>query len=531
MATQPPIKIVKIPTVENYEFNKSINTMSFNINGGNGFVDGTQSHAQLTILPTVLDSNSTNMILPVSIGVPRTAGDREVFAPSSAVALIRGSKSISKNGFYSSKRYNNIVYENVDWYTSSSELKTAEALYRGGPSSLNYGGYRVRNGILPNTPFITYSRPSALSTAYTTELSKVHQGDVYIPWEYICLSGQSNQFPYVFVGDTLVKVELENVLDVMGVVPVQENYLPQNVECDDNAAADYGSATNPILETAEYENDLICQECPFYVGAPVRLEYNDGATTQNVYTTITQLKIDSATNKLNIVVADPVAAAGGRTDVTLSYRVRAAGGVAPQFTVSWSVIEANALLHKLLLPPSQLEKAMKNMRDLELTFTDYDLLERTLGAGREVSDSITLPPRCMGMAVITPQVGTIISGLDEVSKYRFAIDGKAQYNRDVTVGRADIIARSLYNFELKRFFANMGKRLVKYDAEAVNYVAPNNTDTHAFFPITTPVVNIQQTVNMRLNAEGVTDIAAKNYYYCRMVIRSMMVKDGRIIMA
>jgi hypothetical protein len=135
---------------------------------------------------------------------------------------------------------------------------------------------------------------------------------------------------------------------------------------------------------------------------------------------------------------------------------------------------------------------------------------------------------CAGLAILTPQNLTFLSGFDTCDRYRLAIDGVANTNRDIYVGDIDKVDRQLHNHMLKKFFGNLGKPLFKYDAQTIDARRVDDNATHAFYPLVTPYVPRSQIVQLQLFSN--TNMAQKTVFYVSNHQRVLKISNGRVML-
>lgn len=269
--------------------------------------------------------------------------------------------------------------------------------------------------------------------------------------------------------------------------------------------------------------------CPLYVGAAIRILFQDATSIAagTVDAVVSSLTING--KDLEILVKDTagndgvdVGTSNALTQVGFGFRYET-GNV--KFAVNWRIHEVYAQLHEIQLLPSQREAARKALADLEIPFTSRYLKMRNMPSTAAHTEVIQADPNCAGVAVLTPQNLTLLSGFDNCSSYRFAIDGKETTNRDVRVGDERSVGRQLHNHLLKRFYGNLGKRLRKYDANPIDYAAPENQATHAFYPLVTPVVPRPQIIQLQLFSD--TAMSGKPVFYVFYHQKVLALSNGR----
>jgi hypothetical protein len=274
---------------------------------------------------------------------------------------------------------------------------------------------------------------------------------------------------------------------------------------------------------------------PWYVGAPVQFCGIDisGAieTASRVESTITSVKVNG--DNVEVVVSPTLAAVGGGATTlvvpTLQYRDSKAG---TKFNVNWVVDEVYAELFQLQLTPQQLTKAKSNMSNMQIPWIDQQLIQRNMPSNSTAhTEVLQALAGTVGLAVLTPQNLTLLSGFDNCARYRFAINGKEVTNQDIVVGAADLKGRQLHNYFLKTFFGNLGQSLKKYDANACDYVHLDNQATHAMYPLIIPNMPQESVVQVQLVASDGTSMAGKNLFYIFYRQRVMSISNGRVMIS
>jgi hypothetical protein len=123
----------------------------------------------------------------------------------------------------------------------------------------------------------------------------------------------------------------------------------------------------------------------------------------------------------------------------------------------------------------------------------------------------------------------LLSGFDGCISYRYSINGVSTTNRDIAVGAIDRTQRQLHNHLLKKFYANLGQPLSKYDAETVDLARTDDKRTHAHYPLVTPLVPTPQIIQLQLFADGNT-MTSKNLFFVQVYTRMMKITNGVVQM-
>lgn len=206
------------------------------------------------------------------------------------------------------------------------------------------------------------------------------------------------------------------------------------------------------------------------------------------------------------------------------------------FTVDWTIDEVYLQMHVLNLMPQQQENARRALQEgLQIPWLEYRLLQKHTSATTALAEVVELLPNCVGCVVLTPQNLQLASSFDHCTSYRFALDGKEVTDRDITCGMWTT-NRSLHNLQLKRFFANIGKDLMKYDAAWMNRSAigfydsalgtPADVNTMSVFPLVVPQKNDYTILQIQLFST--TAMQEKNLFIVSAHERTLQFKDGRV---
>lgn len=332
---------------------------------------------------------------------------------------------------------------------------------------------------------------------------------------------------YHVVLDTEITVDANDLVSLIhAAYYVEALNLP--ALCDDitPTANVIGDATHPLVLEDHFTNDdkPSHNECALYIGAPISVIALDGTANTIHFSETTVASLTIAGANLEVVLATPLSVGTNnqQTNIYISYRTSTAN---TKFTVSWQVDEMYAQLHEIQLMPTQKESARKALANLEIPFVSQYLKQRNMPSTTVHTEVIEAAPNCLGLSVLTPQNLTLLSGFDNCTSYRFSIDGKEQTNRDINVGEEKTVARQLHNYMLKRFHGNMGKKLLKYDANTTNYSAPNVQTTHSMFPLVTPMVPRPLIVQLILQSD--TPMVSKNIFYVFHHQKVLKLSNGR----
>lgn len=307
-------------------------------------------------------------------------------------------------------------------------------------------------------------------------------------------------------------------------------YACDNVTAAGNVIGD--AAARALVLQDFYNHEFTLEDnkqCPFYVGCPVRVvAANSVANTAHV-TSTTVSSLQRNNDDLLILLTTPLNVGGNDlcNNIYISHRDHSTAANAA-FGITWTINEVYAELAEIQLTPNQREAARKGLADLELPFYEQRLIQKDMPSTTTHTDVIHIDPNCLGLAVLTPQTLTFLSGFENCTSYRFAIDGISNTNRDINVGNASTTGRQLHNVMLKNYFGNTGAPLLKYDAQTVDYARLDNNATHAFFPLVTPYVPRQQIVQIQLFAT--TAMNQKSLHYVTTHSRVLKISNGRLML-
>ncbi len=310
-----------------------------------------------------------------------------------------------------------------------------------------------------------------------------------------------------------------------GDVPV---YACDNVTAAGNVIGDAAARALVLQNFYNYRLSLEDnKQCPFYVGCPVRVVAANSTLNSANETSTTISSLSRNNDDLLILLTTPLNVGGNNpcTNIYISHRDHSTAGNAA-FGITWTINEVYAELFEIQLTPNQREAARKGLANLELPFYEQRLLQKDMPSSTVHTDVVQIDPNCLGLAVLTPQTLTFLSGFENCTSYRYAIDGVSNTNRDINVGNATTTGRQLHNIMLKNYFGNTGMPLMKYDAQTVDFARVDNTATHAFFPLVTPYVPRSQIVQIQLFAS--TAMSQKSLFYVTTHARVLKLSSGRV---
>ena len=289
------------------------------------------------------------------------------------------------------------------------------------------------------------------------------------------------------------------------------------------------AAPNNFTVTADAYKSI-----PWYVGAPVTLSGIDANANSGtgapvrLETFISQIDVDVATKNVLVRLQDTITlTAGGGPTYSLAVPCltfrdsKVTGdvftGATAKFTCDWNVDELYLELLQLQLTPSMMQAAMKQMSNLEIPFYDQILVQKNMPSTTVHTEVLSLPANTVGMTVLTPQNLTLISGFDNCTSYRVALNGKELTNQDITVGNADQVGRQIHNVLLREHLINIGRQLKKYDAPKFCYDINVDAATHAMYGVVVPQVPVETIFQIQLFATNA--MASKNIYFVHHIER------------
>lgn len=523
-----------------------------------GFTDLGNSYAVFRVQPSVTDTtNGVSKIYPMVFADP-THGPTDTltqYTGCTGQALVRNTRVTYEKAQIQNERIEqNVLHQNMDWHTVPRANQSCKTVLDGS-NTYNYG--QIGGSGLPNSPFIQYSRLSVLPAAGTGALlttpSQMRNADIRVPMKHLDqLADGMHQFPMTAFGKANYYIQLENVINV--VAPAQ---MPQKVACDNLTLAvdaNVGSANNPIKITELYANNDRLMDVPLYVGAPLNITITAGGNVVPATSTVASLQCTAAGSiwfTLTTPIASGVAAGQVVSLISFSYQgydalaagVRTynypsplAAGTANYvgISASWQITNAWIELHELKLLPEQQKAALEALRNMELPYLETRTIKKNmLQTTTEYSDVVPYDVGCVGLAVMTPQSNTLTSGFDSASQYRHKVNSNDVQGRWVIVGpemetTASLpVGRQLHNYLMQTFFANYGQPLKKFDAPWSNYIAYNDTNTHAFYPL---VINEgQQNGIVGLNVQTNGTMQQKQVYWQFLYQRAVQIKNGQVV--
>jgi hypothetical protein len=268
---------------------------------------------------------------------------------------------------------------------------------------------------------------------------------------------------------------------------------------------------------------------PWYAGAPVTLTGLDAHANApvRVETFITKVDVDLATSNVLVYLDDTITLtiSSGTYSLAvpcLTFRdSKITGdlftGTPVKFTCEWNVDELYLEFLQLQLTPSMMQSAMKQMSNLEIPFYDQVLVQKNMPATTVHTEVLSLPANTVGMTVLTPQNLTLLSGFDNCTSYRVALNGKELTNQNIKVGNANQVGRQIHNVLLREHLLNVGRQLKKYDAPKFCYDISLDATTHAMFGVVVPQVPVETVFQIQLFADS--NMSSKNLFFVHHVER------------
>lgn len=333
-----------------------------------------------------------------------------------------------------------------------------------------------------------------------------------------------------------------------------DNVIPEADNCVANASFLIGAANSQIVFSINAaggihrtDGDKVTSDafasCPWYVGAPVQVTLatttgNPGDTIRVHNAHISTLKVLS-NGKLEVVLDDPVDVGEAMTITEMSLCHRdvwnsgADNTTQKRITSSYVIDEVYLQMYQINLMPSQMTSVMNAMKNVSIPFIDQMLIQRNCPTTSAHTEVLSALPNTIGLAVLTPQNLTFLSGTDGIAYYRFSINGRNTTNQDIYVGSAQDVGRSIHNVLLKQFFGNMGKALLKYDSPLESYAASADTqaETHHLYPLVLQAVPDESIVQVQLFCNDGDQTQGKNIFYLFFRARQLVLSNGRVSMS
>lgn len=301
-----------------------------------------------------------------------------------------------------------------------------------------------------------------------------------------------------------------------------------------------GIAGAPFVITNFYDtnggsaSNIDYDMCPFVTGFPILVwAYNTVANTVfNASTTIQSLT--RVGRDLQIILAGTGVAVGTNDPciVYFAHRDFNTDGNAPicasttTFPITWTLYDTYIDACQVNMMPDQVNQIRQQLQSgVKFDFISKMQIPRQVAASTNMDTDIMLPPRCVGLAVLTPQNNSVVSGFDNCTSYVFDIGTDMWTPRFIPVGQINSADRQLQNYVLKLFFKAIGSNLAKYDAATRDNDHVQPTVDKGMYVCVPPYSKESQHVRLRLFSS--TAMAQKTQYWIPYVRKTLVVsKDG-----
>ena len=299
-----------------------------------------------------------------------------------------------------------------------------------------------------------------------------------------------------------------------------------------NGSGFVGVAGTPLIIEGIYDSpDALADQnqCPFYVGCPIKVTADVGGKLLTVASTVAGLTRNG--HKLEVILSTGLNAGAPATAVTEIYMAhRDFSEISNKaFTIQYRINEVYGEMFEPQLSSQQLTQVRSRLANLELPFSEVRLVQKNMPTTNVHTEVLQIDGGCMGMTCLSPQNLELLSGFDGCISYRYSINGVSTTNRDIAVGAIDRTQRQLHNHLLKKFYANLGQPLSKYDAETIDLARTDDKRTHAHYPLVTPLVPTPQIIQLQLFADGNT-MTSKNLFFVQVYTRMMKITNGVVQM-
>lgn len=369
------MKFVKLVSKNNGDWSASRNRIDLQIPASLGVVDLSKSYL---MLETELTSNLAVDNVGLGNDIDNYRSD----------CLIKNARiSNDKVGVIEEKVEHNVLQENLNAFVLNDDKKQSEAYAQGAISKDRFN--------FEYTAFRDLKRSGAVSsTKKATEL--------VIPMKRLFGICGEEQFPVVS-GDLDIMLELEDVR------PIVKQYITYTnaakLEAEDKAAG-----THTELEF------LNARDHALFVGQTIKIDCSvNGAPVAQVETTITELDLDNATGTLTATVADAYGGAAGAVTNIAIYEKESEN-------LDWVVTQAHLVVLQNVLTTPKIEPIQFPMWSLERVN-----LPSTLDFQRQYE----IEPLCSGAMVLMPSATNLLSKQDNMTNYRFLVDGRVKTDRVV----------------------------------------------------------------------------------------------------
>lgn len=227
------------------------------------------------------------------------------------------------------------------------------------------------------------------------------------------------------------------------------------------------------------------------------------STPDPITTYITGLSHDADTGKVTVTWAEPVPSvargqAGGENMALTLLDVDA--------DPTWTVTEANLVLHQLLLSPQQIEEMQKNInKGVDIPYMVWDREVVNVNANTTaLAQQYRLPPQCGNIVILNSNNTDLVGKTNTVTDYRFEINGTQTTDTNVSV------REPLYHDRIVETWSNMNKELKNLDERtSLDTTEEDFGEEPAIFPQPVPLMPESSIVDFRATATG---MAASNMY-------------------
>jgi hypothetical protein len=368
------MKFVKLVSKNNGDWNTSRNRIDMTIPASLGVVDLQKSYL---MLETELTSNQLDNVC-LGNGVDEYRSD----------CLIKNARiSNDKVGVIEERIEHNVLQENLNAFVLNEDKQSAEAYAQGGVSkdrfAFKYSAFRdlKRQG-------------SVLSTKKSTEL--------VIPLKRLFGVCEEQEFP-IITGDLDIMIELEDTRSIVKQNITYTNASKLNLE--DKLAGTHTTGT--VLDARNHG---------LFVGAVVILNCDvNGSPLAAVETTITQLSLDDATGTLTITFADEYGGGEHAVDNITLYEKESQN-------LDWVIRQAHVIVLQNVLTLPKIEP---------IQFPTWSLERINLPATLDFQRQYEIEPLCSGAMLLMPSATNLLSKQDDMTNYRFLVDGKVKTDRVV----------------------------------------------------------------------------------------------------
>ena len=283
-----------------------------------------------------------------------------------------------------------------------------------------------------------------------------------------------------------------------------------------------------------------------YNSAPVTVVFTRDAVEQNQETTITALKVDAGTGRIQAQLEDVIDISGGLTDVKVIYDT----GLEDCTTT----VQRPRVLMPIYqgLSEKQVARMNEGMKNLSWNFISYKQdYEHQANQETQCERTFPIAPNTIGVQCLTPQTGKLTSVFDNMDQYQYSIDGVELTDIPVEVGDgvaaneltgADnpllrnhpaLVDRTLHNYNLEKFYKNVGRELKRYDTPIDNLneiLADYDGQMHTSYPAITPLTKGTKNLSFQLSQNSNQNpdrVRAKTLYFYEHQLRKLEIKNGK----